>query len=42
VSFRYAVYVSESGTNSEGQSLPGFLRQTVFFSVRYEYDSTDE
>lgn len=38
LSLRYSLYVNESATTSEGRPLPGFLRQTSFFGVRYEYD----
>ncbi|MCK5796638.1 MAG: hypothetical protein KAI47_05625 [Deltaproteobacteria bacterium] len=39
LSMRYALYLNESGSNSQGQTLPGFFRQTLFFGLRFEYDS---
>ncbi|MBW2730754.1 MAG: hypothetical protein JRH20_00085 [Deltaproteobacteria bacterium] len=37
VSLRHSLYVNESATTSEGRPLPGFLRQTLFCGLRYEY-----
>lgn len=42
LSLRYELYLNESGTNDLGGTLPGFLRQTIFFGVRFEYDSEDD
>ena len=41
LSFRYSVYLSESSSTSDGQSVAGFLRHTVFLGLRFHYDTQD-